>query len=65
MTRDALVSVSVAATGAATAAIDGQVVARVDRLILHHVPLPAGQTAREFFLYYAGVDDLASLERTA
>src|SRR5207302_380318 len=51
--------------GAATATIDGQVIARVNRLILHHVPLPAGQTAREFFLYYAGVDDLASLERTA
>ena len=51
--------------GAATASIDGQVIARVDRLILHHVPLPVGQTAREFFLYYAGVDDLASLERTA
>jgi 3-hydroxyacyl-[acyl-carrier-protein] dehydratase len=51
--------------GAATATVDGRVIARVDRLILHHVPLPAGQTAREFFLYYAGVDDLASLERPA
>src|SRR5437660_12435156 len=51
--------------GAATAAVDGQIIARVDRLILHHVPLPAGQTAREFFLYFAGGSDVASLERTA
>lgn len=50
--------------GAATAAVDGQIIARVDRLILHHVPLPAGQTAREFFLYFAGGSDVASLERT-
>jgi hypothetical protein len=32
---------------------------------LHHVPLPKGETAREFFLYYAGIDDLSSLERPA
>jgi 3-hydroxyacyl-[acyl-carrier-protein] dehydratase len=51
--------------GAATATVDGQIVARVGRLILHHVPLPAGETARDFFLQYAGVDDLSSLERTA
>jgi 3-hydroxyacyl-[acyl-carrier-protein] dehydratase len=51
--------------GAATAAVDGQIIARVDRLILHHVPLPTGETAREFFLYYAGIDDLSSLERPA
>jgi 3-hydroxyacyl-[acyl-carrier-protein] dehydratase len=51
--------------GAATAVVDGQIVARVGRLVLHHVPLPAGETAREFFLQYAGVDDLSSLERTA
>jgi 3-hydroxyacyl-[acyl-carrier-protein] dehydratase len=50
--------------GAATAVVDGETVARVGRLILHHVPLPAGETAREFFLHYAGVDDPASLERT-
>jgi len=50
--------------GAATAVVDGRIVARVNRLILHHVPLPAGETAREFFLRYAGVDDLSSLERT-
>jgi 3-hydroxyacyl-[acyl-carrier-protein] dehydratase len=51
--------------GAATATVDGQIVARVNRLILHHVPLPAGETARDFFLYYGGVDDLASLEPPA
>jgi len=51
--------------GAATATVDGRIVARVNRLILHHVPLPAGETAREFFLYYGGVDDLTALERLA
>jgi 3-hydroxyacyl-[acyl-carrier-protein] dehydratase len=51
--------------GTATAVVGGQIVAQVGRLILHHVPLPAGETAREFFLQYAGVDDLSSLERTA
>jgi 3-hydroxyacyl-[acyl-carrier-protein] dehydratase len=50
---------------AATATVDGGVVARVNRLILHHVALPAGETARDFFLYYGGVDDPASLERPA
>ena len=51
--------------GAATAAVDGQIIARVGRLILHHVPLPAGQSARELFVYFAGGDDPSSLERTA
>jgi 3-hydroxyacyl-[acyl-carrier-protein] dehydratase len=51
--------------GAATATVDGQTIARVERLILHHVPLPTGETAREFFLYYAGIDDLSALERPA
>jgi hypothetical protein len=51
--------------GAATATVDGETVARVSRLILHHVPLPTGETARDLFLYYAGVDDLSSLERPA
>jgi 3-hydroxyacyl-[acyl-carrier-protein] dehydratase len=51
--------------GTATAVVGGQIVAQVGRLILHHVQLPAGETAREFFLQYAGVDDLSSLERTA
>jgi 3-hydroxyacyl-[acyl-carrier-protein] dehydratase len=51
--------------GAATATVDGEIVARVDRLILHHVALPAGETARDFFLYYAGIDDLSSLEHPA
>src|SRR5262249_15496030 len=51
--------------GAATATVDGEIIARVSRLILHHVPLPKGETAREFFLYYAGIDDLSSLERPA
>jgi 3-hydroxyacyl-[acyl-carrier-protein] dehydratase len=50
--------------GTATATVDGQIVAKVERLILHHVPLPAGETTREFFLQYAGVDDPSSLERT-
>ena len=48
--------------GAATATVDGQTIARIDRLILHHVPLPSGETSRKFFLYYAGVDDLSALE---
>ena len=51
--------------GVATATVDGETIARVSRLILHHVPLPQGETAREFFLYYAGVDDLSALERPA
>jgi 3-hydroxyacyl-[acyl-carrier-protein] dehydratase len=51
--------------GAATATVDGEIVARVDRLILHHVALPTGETARDFFLYYAGIDDLSSLEHPA
>jgi len=51
--------------GAATAMVDGQTIARVERLILHHVPLPKGETARAFFLYYAGIDDPSSLERSA
>jgi 3-hydroxyacyl-[acyl-carrier-protein] dehydratase len=51
--------------GAATATVDGETIARVSRLILHHVPLPEGETAREFFLYYAGIDDLSALERPA
>ena len=51
--------------GRATAVVDGQIVARVERLILHHVPLPAGESTREFMLQYAGVDDLSSLERRA
>jgi len=59
-----LTSTERASLGAATAAVDGRIIARVDRLILHHVPLPAGETAREFFLYYAGIDDLSALERT-
>jgi len=48
--------------GTATAVVDGQIVARVDRLILHHVSLPAGESMREFMLQYAGVDDPSSLE---
>jgi len=51
--------------GAATAMVDGRTIARVERLILHHVLLPKGETAREFFLYYAGIDDLSALERPA
>jgi 3-hydroxyacyl-[acyl-carrier-protein] dehydratase len=51
--------------GAATAMVDGETIARVERLILHHVPLPKGETARAFFLYYAGIDDPSSLERPA
>ena len=51
--------------GAATATVDGRTIARVERLILHHVPLPTGETERTFFLYYAGIDDLSSLERPA
>ena len=51
--------------GAATATVDGRTIARLERLILHHVALPEGQTAREFFLYYAGIDDLSALERPA
>jgi 3-hydroxyacyl-[acyl-carrier-protein] dehydratase len=47
---------------AATATVDGQIIARVDRLILHHVALPAGETSREFLLYYAGVNDVSVLE---
>jgi 3-hydroxyacyl-[acyl-carrier-protein] dehydratase len=51
--------------GAATATVDGEIVARVDRLILHHVPLQPGEISREFFQYYAGVDDPSSLEAGA
>ena len=49
--------------GTATATIDGQIVARVERLILHHVPAPADESTRDFLLQYAGVDDPSSLER--
>jgi 3-hydroxyacyl-[acyl-carrier-protein] dehydratase len=48
--------------GTVTGAIDGETVARVDRMIFRHVPFPAGEMAREFLSYYAGVDDPSSLE---
>ncbi|MGH7306138.1 MAG: hypothetical protein ACRELZ_22875 [Candidatus Rokuibacteriota bacterium] len=50
--------------GTATAAVDGQTVARVDRMIFRHVPFPAGAMAREFLSYYAGIDDPSLLEPT-
>src|SRR5262249_10064517 len=50
--------------GAVTAQVDGRIIARVNRVILHHVPLPVGGTARDFFMQYAGVEDLSSLEGT-
>lgn len=49
--------------GRATVSLDGETIARVDRLIFRHFPVPAPEILVERFLYYGGIDNLAALER--
>jgi hypothetical protein len=47
----------------ATASLNGEVVARVDRLIFRHFAVPNPEALVNRFLYYGGIEDLAALER--
>lgn len=49
--------------GMATASLNGEVVARVDRLIFRHFAVPNPEPLVNRFLYYGGIEDLAALER--
>ena len=49
--------------GAATVSLGGELIAKVDRLIFRHFPIPSPERLVERFLYYGGIDDLAALER--